>query len=146
MKSCIATRKLSEVELEQEELSTKVDEANQTIGALQFEKNFLPEKTMKLDVELFQVRAQLKRISNVKLDEMLNFQNVASNKTGLKYDHSFSSCSTCSNALNNVVFVPPTTNAKLEIIEPKIENFNEDKLDKGKSILGAPPKVVKEKK
>ena len=30
----LATKKLSEVELEQEELSTKVDEANQTIGAL----------------------------------------------------------------------------------------------------------------
>ena len=61
MKSCIATRKLSEVELEQEELSTKVDEANQTIGALRFENNFLAKKTKKLDAELFQVRAQLKR-------------------------------------------------------------------------------------
>ena len=53
----LATRKLSEVELEREELSTKVDEANQTIRALQFENNFLAEKTKKLDVELFQVRA-----------------------------------------------------------------------------------------
>ena len=41
----LATRMLSEVELEQEELSTKVDEANQTIGALWFENNFLAEKT-----------------------------------------------------------------------------------------------------
>ena len=32
----LATRKLSEVYLEQEELSTKVDEENQTIRALQF--------------------------------------------------------------------------------------------------------------
>ena len=53
----LATRKLSEVELEREKLSTKVDESNQTIIALQFEKNFLAEKTKKLDVELFQVRA-----------------------------------------------------------------------------------------
>ena len=30
----LATKKLSDVELNQEELSTKVDEANQTIGAL----------------------------------------------------------------------------------------------------------------
>ena len=37
----------------------KVDEANQTIGALRFENNFLAEKTKKLEVELFQVRAQL---------------------------------------------------------------------------------------
>ena len=66
-------RKLSEVELEREELSTKVDEANQTIGALRFENNVLVEKTKKLDAELFQVRAQLERTSNAKLDEMLNF-------------------------------------------------------------------------
>ena len=52
----LATRKLSEVELEREELSTKVDEANQTIEALQFENNFLAEKTKKLDAEAFQVR------------------------------------------------------------------------------------------
>ena len=32
----LATRKLSEVYLEREELSTKVDEENQTIRALQF--------------------------------------------------------------------------------------------------------------
>ena len=40
----LATRKLSEVELEWEELSTKVDKANQTIGALRFENNFLAER------------------------------------------------------------------------------------------------------
>ena len=53
----LAIRKLSEVELERVELSTKVDETNQTIGALRFENNFLAEKTKKLDAELFQVRA-----------------------------------------------------------------------------------------
>ena len=65
----------------------KVDEANQTIGALRFENNFLVKKTKKLDAELFQVRAQLERTLSVKLDEMLNFQKAASNKTGLGYDH-----------------------------------------------------------
>ena len=45
----LATRKLSEVELEWEELSTKVDKANQPIKALRFENNFLAEKTKKLD-------------------------------------------------------------------------------------------------
>ena len=53
----LATKKLSEVELEWEEISTKFDEANQTIGALRFENNFLVEKTKKLEAELFQVRA-----------------------------------------------------------------------------------------
>ena len=35
----LATKKLSEVELEREEISTKFDEANQTIGALRFKNN-----------------------------------------------------------------------------------------------------------
>ena len=53
----LATKKLSEVEFEQEEISTKFDEANQTIEALRFESNFLAKKTKKLVAELFQVRA-----------------------------------------------------------------------------------------
>ena len=48
----LATKKLSDVELEWEELSTKVDEANQTIGVLRFENNFLAEKTKKFEAEL----------------------------------------------------------------------------------------------
>ena len=53
----LATKKLNDVELEQEEISTELDEANQTIGALRFENNFLVEKTKKLEAKLFQVRA-----------------------------------------------------------------------------------------
>ena len=49
----LATKKLSDVELEREEISTKFDEANQAIGALRFENNFLAEKTKKLKMELF---------------------------------------------------------------------------------------------
>ena len=52
----MATKKLSNVELEWEEISTKFDEANQTIKALKFENNFLTERTKKLKAELFQVR------------------------------------------------------------------------------------------
>ena len=37
----LTTKKLSDVELDCEKLSTKFDEANQTIGALRFENNFL---------------------------------------------------------------------------------------------------------
>ena len=74
----LASMKLSNVELEREELPTKFDEANQTIGALKFENNFLDEKTKKLEVELFQVRTQLERTSNAKLDEMLSLQKPAS--------------------------------------------------------------------
>ena len=49
----LATKKLSDVELDLEELSTKFDEANQTIGVLRFENNFLAENTKKLEAELF---------------------------------------------------------------------------------------------
>ena len=70
----LATKKLRDVELDHEELSTKFDEANHTIGALRFENNFLAEKTKKLEAELVQVRAQLERTSSAKLDDMLNIQ------------------------------------------------------------------------
>ena len=68
----LATKKLSDVELDREELSTKFDEANQMIEALRFENNFLAKKTKKLEAKLFQVRAQLERTSSAKLDEMLS--------------------------------------------------------------------------
>ena len=53
----LATKKLSNVELDREELSTNFDEANQIIGALRIENNFLAKKTKKLEEELSQVRA-----------------------------------------------------------------------------------------
>ena len=68
----LATKKLSDVELGREEISTKFDEANQTIGALRFENNFLAEKTKKPEAELFQVKAQLERTSSAKLDDTLS--------------------------------------------------------------------------
>ena len=74
----MATKKLSDVELEREEISTKFDETNQTIGALRFENNFLAEKTKKLEAKLFQVKAQLERTLSAKLDEMLSVQKSSS--------------------------------------------------------------------
>ena len=74
----LTTKKLSDVKLEREELSTKFDEANQTIGALRFKNNFLAEKTKKLEAKLFQVRTQLERTSSAKVDEMLSLQKSAS--------------------------------------------------------------------
>ena len=64
------------MKLEREEISTKFDEDNQTIGALRFKNNFLAERTKKLEAKLFQVRAQLERTSSTKLDEMLVFRNM----------------------------------------------------------------------
>ena len=73
----LATKKLSNVELDHEELSTKFNEANQTIGVLRFENNFLAKKTKKFEAELFQVKTQLERTSSAKLDEMLSIQKSA---------------------------------------------------------------------
>ena len=53
----LTTKKLSDVELDRGEFSTKFDEVNQTIGALRFENNFLAKKTKKLEAELVQVGA-----------------------------------------------------------------------------------------
>ena len=106
----LATKKLSEVELEWEEISTKFDEAKQTIEALRFENNFLAEKTKKLKAELFQVKAQLERTSSAKLDEMLSLQKSTSDRTGLRYD--FSSPSIASTS--TTIFVSPTNNVESE--------------------------------
>ena len=81
----LTTKKLSDVKLDHKELSTKFNEANQTIRALRFENNFLAEKTKKLEAELCQVRAQLEWTSSAKLDEMLSIQKSASDQIGLGY-------------------------------------------------------------
>ena len=112
----LTTKKLSDVELNREELSRKFDEANQTIGALRFKNNFLAEKTKKLEAELFQVRAQLERTSSAKLDEMLNIQKSASDRTGLGYD--FFSSNIASTSIT--VFVPPNNNVEIENNEIKL--------------------------
>ena len=134
----LTSKKLSDVELKREKLSTKFDEANQTIKALRFEHNFLAEKTKKLKAELFQVRARLERTSSAKLDEMLSLQKSASDWTGLGYD--FSSPSIASSS--STIFVPPANNVEIKNNNVKTDLASEN-LDKGKSILGAPLKLEK---
>ena len=134
----LTTKKLNDVELDREELSTKFDEANQTIGALRFENNFLAEKTKKLKAELFQVRAQLKRASSAKLDEMLSLQKSASDRIGLGYGFSSSNIAFTS----TTIFVPPSNNVEIENNDVKPDLASEN-IDKDKSILGAPFKQDK---
>ena len=134
----LATKKLNDVELNREKLSTKFDKANQTIGALRFVKNFLAEKTKKLEAELFEVRAQLERTSSAKLDTMLTIQKSASDQIGLGYDFSSSSIAFAS----TTVFVLLANNVKIENNGVKTE-LDSENLDKGKSILRAPPKLEK---
>ena len=132
----LTTKKLSDVELDREELSIKFDEANQIIGALRFENNFLAEKTKKLEAELVQVKAQLERTSSAKLNDMLSIQKSVSDRTGLGYG--ISSFNTASSS--TTVFVPHTHNVKIENNEIKTELAIEN-LDK--SILGEIPKLEK---
>ena len=125
----LATKKLNDVELEWEEISTKFGEANQSIEALRFENNFLAKRTKKLEAELFQVRAQLERTSNAKLDEILNFQKSTSDRTDLGYDFSSSNIASSS----TTVFVSPTNNVESKNNDVKTVLASEN-IDKGKSI------------
>ena len=69
---------------------------------------------------------------------MLSIQKFASYRAGLGYD--FSSSNNASTSIN--VFFPPANIIKIENnnVETKLASEN---LDKGKSILGAPPKLEK---
>ena len=102
--------------------STKFDEANQTIGALRFENNFLVEKTKKLEAELFQVRAQLEKALSAKLDEMLNLQKYAFDRTGLGYGFSSSNIASTS----TTIFVPPSNNVEIENNDVKTDLVSEN--------------------
>ena len=69
---------------------------------------------------------------------MLNSQKSASNQTGLVYGFFSSNISSTS----TTVFVPPSNNVEIENNDVKTDLASEN-LDKGKSILGAPPKLKK---
>ena len=66
---------------------------------------------------------------------MLNLKKSASNRTGLGYDLSSSNIASTS----TTVFIPPGNNVEIENNTVKTDLTSEN-LDKGKSILGAPPK------
>ena len=69
---------------------------------------------------------------------MLSIQKSASDRIGLGYGISSSNTASTS----TTVFVPPARNTEIENIDVKISQASEN-LDKGKSILGAPPKLDK---
>ena len=80
----------------------------------------------------------MERTSSAKLDEMLSIQKSTSDRTGLGYG--LSSSNTASSS--TTIFVLPANNVKIENNEIKTKLVSEN-LDKGKSILGAPPKLEK---
>ena len=69
---------------------------------------------------------------------MLSLQKFAYDRTGLRYG--FSSFNIASTS--TTVFVPPTNNVEIENNDVKT-NLASENLDKGKSILGVPPKQDK---
>ena len=69
---------------------------------------------------------------------MLSLQKSASNRTGLRYGFSSSNIASTS----TTVFIPPSNNVEIENNNVKTDLTSEN-LDKGKSILGAPPKQDK---
>ena len=69
---------------------------------------------------------------------MLSFQKSASDQTGLGYD--FYSSNIASSG--TTVFISPTNNVDFENNDVKIVLASKN-IDKGKSILGAPPKLDK---
>ena len=69
---------------------------------------------------------------------MLSLEKSASDWTGLGYDFSSSNIASTS----TFVFVPLSNNVEIENNDVKIDLASEN-LDKGKSILGAPPKQDK---
>ena len=106
---------------------------------MRFENNFLAERTNKLEAELFQVKAQLERTSNAKLDEMLNFQKSASDKTGMGNEFSISPNIVSS---SKTVFVSPANDDISENVDTKTKIAIKN-IDNGKSILRAPLKFEK---
>ena len=74
----------------------------------------------------------------MKLDEMLSIQKYAFDRIGLRYDFSSSNIASTS----ATVFVPPSNN--VEIVNNNVKtDLASENLDKGKSILVAPPKLEK---
>ena len=80
----------------------------------------------------------MERISSAKLDEMLNLQKSTFDRTSLGYD--FSSRSIASTS--TTVFVSPANNVEFQNNDAKTALASEN-IDKGKSILEAPPKFDK---
>ena len=84
------------------------------------------------------IRAQLEKTLSAKLDEMLSLQKSTFDRIGLGYGLSSSNIASTS----ITVFVPLANNVEIENNDIKTDLASKN-LDKGKSILGAPPKQDK---
>ena len=69
---------------------------------------------------------------------MLSIQKSALDRTSLGYGLSSSNIA----SISTTIFIPPASNTEIKNIDVKISQASEN-LDKGKSILEAPPKLDK---
>ena len=77
----LGLKKLKTLEHEKKTFLVKLFDANELITAVKIENMSLIEKVKSLEFQLFVAREQLDRTSTSKLDNMLNVQKFASNKT-----------------------------------------------------------------
>ena len=82
----------------------------------------------------------MEKTSIAKLDEMLSLQKSTFDQTNLGYDF----CSPSIATSNTTIFVPTANNVETENNDVENELANKN-IDKGKSILGTPPKLDKKK-
>ena len=80
----------------------------------------------------------MEKTLSAKLDEMPSLQKSASDRTGLGYGLSFSNIA----FTFTTIFAPPSNNVEIENNDVKTD-LASGNVDKGKSILGAPPKQDK---
>ena len=80
----------------------------------------------------------MEKTLSAKLDEMPSLQKSASDRTGLGYGLSFSNIA----FTFTTIFAPPSNNVEIENNDVKTD-LASGNVNKGKSILGAPPKQDK---
>ena len=103
--SHLCRKELNEVKTKKAKLLVKLDETTRLVETLVLENTSLEEKVKNLEVELSQVRTQIERMSNVKLDEVLSTQKPSFDKTGLGYAVSSSPSSSTASG-SKTIFVP----------------------------------------
>ena len=102
--SHLCRKEFNEVKTEKTNMLVKLDETTRLVETLVVENTSLEEKVKNLEVELSQARTQIERMSNAKLDEVLNAEKPSSDKTDLGY--AFSSGPSSSTAFRSrIVFV-----------------------------------------
>ena len=77
----LGLKKIETLEHEKKTFLVKLFDANELITAVKIENMSLIKKVKSLEFQLFVAREQLDRTSTSKLDNMLNVQKFASNKT-----------------------------------------------------------------